>query len=317
MENTEIYEIIKSGPKKTSSPLNVWLLLGVSLFAFMGSGVFVWEIKFLVLLAIAILIHELGHLLAMRLYKYKNLKMMFLPLLGAVASGESKEQNAYKIAMISIFGPFIGFVSCIVAAILGVFTNEVLFFEYAYVSLFLNAFNLLPIMPLDGGQFLNETLFNRFPKAELGFKIIAIIGLSYLSYLFGSWIFGIIAFFMLFTIGISYKMANVARDLRKEADFKGGEITEEKIAKIRNAMKAVNPHFEKGKNINQLPNIINNMWLRVNKNFPSIPTTVFLVLVYFVVASLFSIFTWGFILGAQGNVSALQIAPLNADKPRE
>ncbi len=313
MDNAEIYETIKSGPKKTGNPLSAWLLLGVSLFAFIGLGVIAWEIKVIALLAIAIFVHELGHLLAMRLYKYKNLKMMFLPLLGGIASGESKEPDAYKIAMISILGPFVGFLSCFVSVALGVATNETLFFEYAYMSFFLSAFNLLPIMPLDGGQFLNETLFNRFPKAELWFTVIAIIGLGYLSYIYGSWLFGIAALFMLSTISISYQMAKVARDLRLEAGFKDGDITEEKIAKIRNALMTANPYFEEGNNINGLPDLINNMWLRVNKNFPSVPKTFFLILVYLVVTFGFSAFTWGLIDAAQENESTQQIAPFNAD----
>ncbi len=40
MENSEIYQIIKSEPKKPNSNWNVWLLLAVSLFAFMGADLF-------------------------------------------------------------------------------------------------------------------------------------------------------------------------------------------------------------------------------------------------------------------------------------
>lgn len=309
MENSEIYEIIKSEPKKPNS-MNVWLLLVVSLFAFMGAGLFSWSLEFLILLAIAILIHELGHLLAMKIFKYKNLKMMFLPFLGGVASGESTEQDAFKIAMISIFGPVVGFVSCLVSAVLGAVTNEKVFFEYAYLALYINAFNLLPIMPLDGGQFLNETLFNRFPKAELIFKILAIIGLGCLSYFFGSWVFGVIALFMLITIGFSYQMAKIARDLRNEAGFKDGDITEEKIDRIRKAIKWAYPQFDDAKNANGLINLIKGTWIRVNKTFPSVPITVLLVFTYFVVTFGFSAFTWAFIFVAEGNEIIPQVTPL-------
>jgi Zn-dependent protease len=310
MENSEIYQIIKSEPKKPNSNMNVWLLLVVSLFAFMGAGLFSWSLEFLVLLAIAILIHELGHLLAMKIFKYKNLKMMFLPFLGGVASGESTEQDAFKIAMISIFGPVIGFVSCLVSAVLGAVTNEKVFFEYAYLALYINAFNLLPIMPLDGGQFLNETLFNRFPKAELIFKILAIIGLGCLSYFFGSWVFGVIALFMLITIGFSYQMAKIARDLRNEAGFKDGDITEEKIDRIRKAIKWVYPQFDNAKNTAGLINLIKGTWLRVNKTFPSVPITVLLVFTYIVVTFGFSAFTWAFIFVAEGNEIIPQVTPV-------
>lgn len=315
MENSEIYEIIKSGPKKPNGNLNVWLLLFVSLFAFMGVGLFSWNIEFLVLLVITIMIHELGHLLAMKIFKYKNLKMMFLPFLGGMASGESTEQNAFKIAMISIFGPVIGFVSCLVSAVLGAMTNEMVFFEYAYLALYVNAFNLLPIMPLDGGQFLNETLFNRFPKAELIFKILAIIGLGCLSYFFASWVFGVIALFMFITLHFSYQMAKIARDLRNEAGFKDGDITEEKIDRIRKAIKWVSPQFETAKDPNGLINLIKGTWIRVNKIFPSVTTTVLLVITYIVVTFGFSTFTWAFIYLAQGKENIQNLIQLEEDKP--
>jgi len=295
MKNSEIYEKIISGQEDSGSRFNAWALLGLSLFAFVGLGAFAWEIKFLILLAVAIFVHESGHLLAMKLYRYKNLKMMFLPFIGGVASGESQEQNAYKIAMIAIFGPFIGLLSSILAAIIGMITQEAIFFQYAYLSLLVNAFNLLPIMPLDGGQFLNETLFNRFPKFEVTFKIIAVLGFGYISYIFSSWIFGIIAFFYFFFLLGSYQLPKVARDLRKEDGFKGGEFTVDKVERIREAIKSANPLFEKDKNKEGFPNLINSVWIRANKVFPSIPVTVFLLIIYIAVSFGFTLFTWGLV----------------------
>jgi hypothetical protein len=195
--------------------------------------------------------------------------------------------------------------------------NEKILIEFAYLSLFINAFNLLPIVPLDGGHFLNETLFNRFPKAELAFKILAIIGLGLLSYFFRSWIFGLIAFFMLFTLGVSYKMAEAASSLRQEDGMKGSELTVEKIGRIREMIREANPHFESERNIKRLPNVVNGMWNRINKIFPSIPTTVFLLVAYVVVGFGFSTFTLGFIHGATKGELVQQDASRDADAPRE
>jgi Zn-dependent protease len=295
MENSEIYDKIIAGPKDSGNVIQAWVLLGVGLYAFVSMGSFAWEMKFLIVLAIAILVHELGHLLAMKLYKYKNLKMMFLPFIGELAGGRNRQRNAFKIAMIALFGPVFGLLSAIVAAVIGMVTQNPIFFEYAYLSLLINAFNLLPIMPLDGGLFLNETLFNRFPRSEVIFKIIVILGFGYLSYLFSSWIFGVVAVFYLLLLLGSYQLPKVARDLREEEGFKGGRITVDKIARIREALKSVNPLFENDKNKEGFPDLINGVWIRANKVYPSIPVTVLLLVVYVAVSLGFSLFTWGFI----------------------
>ncbi len=278
MTNADILDAIETRKSQTKGPLNAWILLIVSASLFAGTGAFHWDVQFVALLAVAIFIHELGHLLAMKLFRYKNLKMLFIPFVGGAASGEPDEHNAYKIAMISIFGPFIGFISCYVAVVLWLLTKEEVFVEYAYLSVFLNAFNLLPILPLDGGHFLNETLFNRYPLTELVFRILAILGLGVLAYAFQSWLLGGLAFIMLLSLGVSHKMAVAASVLRKEEDLKGGDLTEEKVERIREEILRANPQFEK--NPKALVNAVKDTWLKVNKTFPGMGTTVLLLFAY-------------------------------------
>lgn len=280
MENEQILDAINALDDRKGKTLNAWLLLVGSLVAFAGVGLFQWDLEYLVLLAVAIFLHELGHLAAMKLFRYKNLKMLFLPFFGGLASGESKERHATKIAWISLFGPLAGFASCYLALGIWYLTRFDVLLTYAYLSLVINAFNLLPIMPLDGGHFLNETLFSRFPVAELVFKILAVVGMTALAYTLGSWILGLVAFLVFAGLGISYKLSRAASNLRKEGDSTGGELTVEKIRRIREELRAASPHFESEKNIQNLPRVVQSTWIQMNKTFPSLGTTIGLLAAY-------------------------------------
>lgn len=298
------YQILNAIDKMDSSKksrINGWILLIVSGALFVGAGAMRWDWKLVIYFVVAIFIHELGHLMAMKLFKYKNLKMMFLPFIGGAASGQTDEQDSYKIAMISIFGPFVGFLSCYISVILGTITDQQIFFGYARLSLILNAFNLLPILPLDGGQYLNETLFSRFPRVEMVFKILAILGLAFLAFKLEGWILGIIAFVMLLSLPASYKMAVAAKDLRSDENLSGNDLTVEKVGLIRDRIHDANPTLEN--NEKALINAIKGTWIRVNKTFPSLPKTCFLVVVYIVMVFAFVPFTMGFITGIERSES--------------
>lgn len=129
----------------------------------------------------ALLVHEGGHVVAMKVLGYSNVSVLFLPFFGAIASGESKEFMPRENAIISISGPAIGLAVGSVSFLLFDITKAPIFAEFGFVSLVLNIFNLLPIGSLDGGRFLRDTVFLRSPHLEAGFSLLggcALIGLG-------------------------------------------------------------------------------------------------------------------------------------------
>jgi len=61
-----------------------------------------------------------------------------------------------------------------------------------------NAFNLLPILPLDGGRLFQTLLFARTPALDVLFRLLANAGLGWLA-VQGFAILGVVAAFMLVT----------------------------------------------------------------------------------------------------------------------
>ena len=283
MTNTEILDAINNKQAKQQSTFGpLFLLLGTAAL-FLVIGVFSWSIETALLLVAALFIHECGHLIAMRAWRYKNLKMLFIPFFGAVASGEPDEQDAYKIAVISIAGPLVGLVGAALAAVLWIPTRNGILADFAYLSVLLNAFNLLPILPLDGGHFVNEILLARYPKAELCFKIVATIALFALAAKLEMWALAVIGVFILMTMKVSYDMAVAVNRLRATEGMQQGELDEGKIGQIREQIAAANPQVEHTKNITRLPAVISATWARIHKVFPGPGKSVPLLAGYLVI----------------------------------
>jgi len=99
-----------------------------------------------------ILIHELGHVAAARSQGIRVSWPTFIPFLGAYVTVERAGLTPWKNAFISLAGPFTGGAASMlvwgIGGVEGSHQLEVL----ANIGFLLNAFNMLPIGFLDGGQ---------------------------------------------------------------------------------------------------------------------------------------------------------------------
>jgi Zn-dependent protease len=103
-------------------------------------------------LVVLLFVHEMGHVIALRREGIKASAPMFIPFLGAMISAKSLGENALAEARVGLAGPVLGTVGAIVCLVIGEAANSDLFRVLAYLGFFLNLFNLLPVVPLDGGR---------------------------------------------------------------------------------------------------------------------------------------------------------------------
>lgn len=268
MTNLEILEAIKNGTTKPQDRSTVIALLVGSAAVFFLVGMNQWDVNRAILLIVSIFIHECGHLAAMRACRYKNLKMLFIPFLGAVASGRPSEQNGLKIAIIALAGPVAGLLAAGVALLFWMTSHSGMLLDFAQISVLLNGFNLLPILPLDGGHVLNEALLARHPKAELGFTILAGAALIALAAKLGTFGLAAIGAVLLGRMKVTYEVGSAMNRLRAMEGMMGGQLTEEKIGRIREEIESAIPLLMKSSNAPKLPAQIEAAWARVNKVFP-------------------------------------------------
>jgi Zn-dependent protease len=262
---------------KSSS--NGLLLLTAALF--LGLGGLRWGWQTVLYLAVAVALHELGHVLAMRIFGYKNVRMLFLPLFGGLATGEPRELDATRNALVSLAGPVLGLLTALFAGGLSLFIHQPWLIHFAWVSLILNAFNLLPLVPLDGGQFTNDALFSRHPVLELIFRLLAIVGLVWMAIGWGSWAFGVLAGFMLLTTGYSFRRACMIRDARKDPTWQTRVLDLETIVRLREMVTRLFAKVVPSKYQKALPEHVHGVWLEIRERFPGSGVTVGLMLGYF------------------------------------
>ena len=119
--------------------------------------------KFAVALMLMLLIHEYGHVHAMKRSGLKVRGIYFIPLLGAAAVTDETWRTRAQQAYIALNGPLWGFVLTLVPVAALPFVDEKNLPLVAGVAAwwaFINLFNLLPINPLDGGRLLSSLSYS-------------------------------------------------------------------------------------------------------------------------------------------------------------
>jgi Zn-dependent protease len=101
---------------------------------------------------VLLFVHELGHVIALRREGIKASAPMFIPFLGALISAKSLGENALAEARVGLAGPVLGSIGAAACLAIGEAADSDLFRALAYIGFFLNLFNLLPVVPLDGGR---------------------------------------------------------------------------------------------------------------------------------------------------------------------
>ena len=112
--------------------------------------IFGWA--FAVGFVVLLLLHEMGHVFQLRREGIEASAPMFIPFLGAVISAKSLGDDAAAEARVGLAGPILGSIATLVPLGLWLATGEDLWRALAYIGFFLNLFNLLPVLPLDGGR---------------------------------------------------------------------------------------------------------------------------------------------------------------------
>jgi stage IV sporulation protein FB len=199
---------------KSSLSLTVFSLV---LFVMVFLLIFDDQLLFIVQLIIVIVVHELGHFIMMKRFGYKNVRMLFIPLMGAFVQGKKRNYSERQNFWVLIAGPFPGIL--IGYALMWYSTlspYNAWLSEPAILFLLLNIINLLPLDPLDGGQ-----MFKLFAKKrnELFLMIFALIS-SLILIGVGAYInnYVVIAFgFMMgFRVRALQKQFQMHKDLKDE-----------------------------------------------------------------------------------------------------
>lgn len=159
-----------------------WMLF-ISFGLFVASFMHMFEIHRLAIFVLVIMLHEAGHVIAMKLCGYRDTSMLFLPFLGAVATAREKyDTTLAQNVWVLLAGPLPGLILGILLTLIPGDIQDIPWIkDTAWMLIGLNLINLLPIYPLDGGKVANLLIFSRFAYSDVLFKIFGLFILACLS----------------------------------------------------------------------------------------------------------------------------------------
>jgi Zn-dependent protease len=103
-------------------------------------------------LIVLLFVHEMGHVLEAKRQGLPVSAPLFIPFLGAMITMREMPQDAWNEAKVAIAGPLIGSLGAAVIWIVGEATDSNHLKALAFLGFLINLFNLLPVVPLDGGR---------------------------------------------------------------------------------------------------------------------------------------------------------------------
>jgi len=202
--------------KSTKEKIRTFIVSGIFFVLFFGMIGIPWSV--LPLLIVVLIIHELGHLFAMKFFGYNDTSIFFIPLFGAAAKGEKENVRAWEEYIIFLAGPlpgiFISIAIGIMIIVLPELRDNALLREYALLSFSLNYINLLPIYPLDGGKVVQTLLFSTYPRLKYYFFLVSLSVIIFSAIFLKSPLLALFALLLFFNINHQSDLAKLLELLK-------------------------------------------------------------------------------------------------------
>ena len=128
------------------------LTTSASMLVSVGAYALIWGWKFAVGFVALLFLHETGHYIQLRREGVKPSGMVFIPFLGAAVGTRSLGGSALAEARVGLAGPILGSLATAALLPIAASTGDDFWYALAFTGFFLNLFNLLPVVPLDGGR---------------------------------------------------------------------------------------------------------------------------------------------------------------------
>ena len=157
------------------------------LFAAGSLAAYSWlfSIEFAIALILCLVFHEYGHIKAMKYFGLKTKGIYLIPFVGGLALSDDKINTRWQDIVISIMGPFFGLILSI-ACLIGYWLTDIeILAGLAVFNALLNLFNMLPVLPLDGGHVLKSIAFSINSTIGLVVCVLGALLGVYISYHFG------------------------------------------------------------------------------------------------------------------------------------
>ena len=199
----------------------------------------------LLLITAIVIFHELGHFFAMKYYRYNDLGIFFIPLLGAYVSGTKREVSQKQSAIIILAGPLPGIILGIIFHLVdqndvnGYYPFDISLSRIALLLILLNLINLLPIYPLDGGQLLNRVFLDEDSVLSKVFIFLSAALMCWIAWKLNFYVLFIFPALILLRLRPDRNLDKTEKRIEKDginADTSYEDLPDEDYWKIRNIL---------------------------------------------------------------------------------
>ena len=199
----EIEQQSKTNVNKSLMSLGLFILL----FYFL-----IDDVQVLFLVVLILFIHEMGHFIAMRVFGYNGVNMFFIPLIGAMVTGEKERVSQSQRAIIVLAGPIPGvLIGCGIIAYAQTIGHTGAAIA-GFMFLLINILNLLPLDPLDGGKLIETLFFSSNEKIKQVFLIASVLIMVVAGVFFQMYLLAFLGLYM----SLRIKMIKSLSELRKK-----------------------------------------------------------------------------------------------------
>jgi stage IV sporulation protein FB len=224
VENLDTEETTPQQPAVLPKPLleqdkKNWVrksLISLAVYAILFYMIFDQDLIYIAALLLVLMIHEFGHFFAMKAFNYNNVKLFVLPMLGAYVTGKKSVISQRQMTAVILAGPLPGMIIGFCLLMSTVYYPNERIEMLGNIFFFLNWFNLLPFMPLDGGRLLETLFINQNHIIRVVFTIISIMCLVIFAIVAKSVIFLIIPASMIFDLILEIKNHKIREYLKQE-----------------------------------------------------------------------------------------------------
>ena len=239
--------------QKPEQTTNIWLRSFASLALYLILGYYIFpSYKMLLLITAIVMFHELGHFFAMKYFRYSDLGIFFIPLLGAYVSGSKREVSQKQSAIILLAGPLPGIIIGIILYLLdnnsiGLYLFDISFTRIAFLLIILNLINLFPVYPLDGGQLLNRVFLDEESIVGKIFVFLSSALLCWFAFKNHMYVLLIFPGLLLVRLFSDSKLDTVEKKIEMEGiniDRSYEDLADEDYWKIRNILINEHPPFK-------------------------------------------------------------------------
>jgi len=129
-----------------------FVVVALSMIVSIGGYTLLWGWQFGLGFVLLIFCHEMGHVLEAKRQGLPVTAPLFIPFLGAMITMKEMPHNAWREAQVALAGPLVGSLAAAGCWAIGAYTDSNFWRALAFAGFFINLFNLIPLVPLDGGR---------------------------------------------------------------------------------------------------------------------------------------------------------------------